>query len=274
MWRRARRVGVIAAAAILPSAAVYVYGLRLQPTASVSGWLLATTVLCLAAFGARKKMRTVPLGRASIWLHVHVVAGVVSLGLFAAHSLYRPDMGLKTPDGIFEVVLASVYLAAAGSGVVGFALTRLIPGRLTDRGAELIFERLPVYRRDLRERAQALVLQAAAEAESTALVDFYTRRLEGFFSAPQHFWFHLLQSRRPRYELRAEFETLHRYLGDRERSLSDDLARLAERKDEADHAHALQSVLKGWLTAHVVVTAALLVLTLAHVVIVYAYGAA
>ena len=171
-------------------------------------------------------------------------------------------------------MLATLYLAVAGSGIGGLALTRLIPARLTVRGDELIFERLPIRRRELRERAEAIVVEAASQAEATTLADFYAKSLAPFFAGPRHYWAHVTQSRRPLRLLTSELQALQRFLGEREKALAQELTALVEQKDAADHAQALQATLKVWLAAHVAVTGALLAFTLVHVIVVYAYGAA
>lgn len=242
--------------------------------AALTGWLLTLIVGGLAAFGVRRRLPTVPLGRASAWLRVHAYGGFASAAVFVAHACYRPDAGFNLPDGPFEAGLALLYIATAGSGMLGLTLVRVVPARLTVRGEDLIFERLPLYRRELRERAEALVLRAAAEAEHTTLADFYTRRLAEFFGAPRHYWHHLVQSRAPLHGLVSELESIQRYLGDREQAIAADLAALVERKDDVDYAAAMQGTLKGWLVAHLAATIALLVFTAAHIAIVYEFGAA
>ena len=249
-------------------------GLHFHSTSSLSGWLLAGTVVLLALFGVRKRLPAIPLGRASTWLRIHVDVGVISLATFGMHAWYKPQTGFQAPGGILEILLASAYLVTAASGIVGLGLSRLVPPILTAGGDELIFDRLPIYRRDLRERAEALVVQASADSGTTTLADFYQRALAGFFSGPKHFWQHVVQSPAPRVLLAHEFEAVHRYLNDRERELAGELARLVEKKAEADHARALQGVLRLWLAIHLALTGALLVLAVTHVVIVYRFGAA
>jgi hypothetical protein len=49
---------------------------------------------------------------------------------------------------------------------------------------------------------------------------------------------------------------------------------LVERKDRLDYAHALQSVLKGWLFVHMPATYGMILLALVHLLLVYAFGSA
>ena len=159
-WRRVRHAGLAVAVALAAGAGLWAYGLRLRPTATLSGWLLAATVVLLALFGVRKRLPAVPLGRASTWLRFHVDVGVVSVAVFVMHAWYKPDAGFQAPNGALEILLASAYVVTAGSGVLGLALSRKLAPRLTEGGDELLFDRLPIYRRDLRERAEALVVDS------------------------------------------------------------------------------------------------------------------
>ena len=269
-----RRAGLLALTTLTAGMLVgglWVYGLNLRPTAWVSGWLLAASVALLALFGVRKRISTFPLGRASTWLDLHLHVSVLSAVLFVAHAVYTPDAGFTVPRGSFEISLAIVYLITAASGVIGLMLSRLVPGRLAVNSEEFIFERLPVYRRELRERAEALVLQAAEQTEATTVPDLYSRRLASFFAAPRHLWHHLAQSDRPKHMLASELEGIRRYLNDRERVFADELGHLMAKKDEVDYARAMQGLLKVWLVAHVAATIALLVFVGAHVIILNAF---
>jgi peptidoglycan biosynthesis protein MviN/MurJ (putative lipid II flippase) len=55
---------------------------------------------------------------------------------------------------------------------------------------------------------------------------------------------------------------------------ADRLRRLVERKDQVDYAHALQTVLKGWLFVHIPATYGLILLAMLHVLLVYSFGGA
>ncbi len=116
-WRRAAHLGASVVAMVAIVAGIEVYGLRLHPTAALSGWLLAASVAVLASFGARKKLSTIPLGRASTWLRLHIDIGIVSLAMFAVHACYNADAGWHVPNGWLEQALAAAYLATVASGI-------------------------------------------------------------------------------------------------------------------------------------------------------------
>ncbi|HWE94891.1 MAG TPA: hypothetical protein VG269_13075 [Tepidisphaeraceae bacterium] len=237
----------------------------LRPDAFDSGWVLGVLVLLLAAYNLRKKLTFLPLGRSSTWLQLHIYLALLSVIAFAAHT------HLRLPRGPLEISLACLYLGVAGSGIAGLVLTRVLPVCLSTRGEEVIFERIPQFRRKLRILAEIAVLRSVTEADQTTLSDFYTRRLARFFGEPRNFWLHLFQSQRPRRRLLAELADLDRYLDPAEREIAADLRDLVEVKDDLDYHHTLQATLKGWLFVHLPLTYGLLLVGAVHVVVVHAF---
>ena len=237
----------------------------LRDTTLASGWILLAVMLFLASYNLRKKLTYPPLLNSATWLRLHVYVGVLSMVGFLWH------LGWRMPNGVFEGLLAAVYVSVVASGLAGLALSRLIPGRLTVRGEEVLFERIPMYRRQLRERAEVVIVESASESGTTTLSEFYALRLADFFYGPRHAWHHVVQSTRVITRMTNELRSLERYLNDREREALRELTELVEAKDGLDYHYTMQGVLKGWLFVHIPLTYLLLVLTAAHVIIVHAF---
>ena len=242
-----------------------VYTAALYDGAFLSGWLLLLTMLFLALYNIRKKIPVLPIGSSSAWLQLHVYAGWLAIVLFALH------VGLRVPDGWLETILAVLFVLVAGSGVVGLVLSRNLSRRLTRRGEEVIFERIPVFMARLRNEAEELVLRSTKEAESTTIADYYAARLMPFFDGPRNFTQHLRESNRSLFALLAGIGDIERYLSPKEREFSDALRQLVQKKDELDYHYALQATLKGWLFAHIPLTYTLLIFAALHLVLVYAF---
>ena len=83
---------------------------------------------------------------------------------------------------------------------------------------------------------------------------------------------HLLASNRASFALLAEIDERSRYLSETERVYADSLRDLVIRKDDLDFHFALQATLKGWLFVHAPLTYGLLIVSLVHLVLVYAFG--
>lgn len=230
----------------------------LHDTARASGWLLLTLIVFLAAYNLRKKLPFLPLGSASTWLQFHIYAGLLTAAVFGIH------IGWRIPGGAFEIVLAVLYATVFASGVAGLFLSRSFAKRCTTRGDEVMFERIPIYRKKLQSEAEALVLTFLAESDSSAVAQFYADRLEPFFARMRHFWQHLAQSNRPRVALLKEISAYERFLNEGEREAMRQLAGHVKKKDDLDYQFALQATLKYWLFGHVPLTYALLVFAVFH----------
>jgi hypothetical protein len=234
--------------------------------AYLSGWLLFALMLVLTFYNARKKLSFLPLLTSEGWLQFHIYAALLTAVLFFVHINY------KTPTGWFEGTLAWLYILVMLSGVFGLFASRDIPKRLTTRGGEVLFERIPGIRRQLQERAEGLALKSVGEVKSSTIADFYLRELKNFFDGTRNMVPHWFEVRTPLNLLLNKIADLNRYLNESERATMDEIAMLVRQKDGLDYHYALQLVLKLWLFVHIPLTYSLLLWTLAHVVLVFAFS--
>ena len=255
--RRAISLATLSGLSVLAIVAARVSSLRLIDTSLLTGWLLLALTFGLALFGARKKLPFLPLGRASTWLQLHVYAGLFTALVFLLHIRWR------VPNGTLEATLAVAFAVVVVSGVVGLLISRRYARRLTSRGQEVIFERIPALRRRLRDQAEELALAASGEG-ATAISDFYGRRLSDFFSGPRNVVLHLVESKRPRLQLTQDLAAFERYLNESDRRRTRELGELVLMKDDLDYHYALQGALKVWLFVHIPVTAVMLILAVFH----------
>ncbi len=231
-----------------------------------SGWALFLLMLVLTLYNGRKKLPFLPLGTSEGWLQFHIYAGFLTVTLFLVHIRFRP------PTGWFDIILAWLYVLVTGSGVAGLFVTRSIPKRLTTRGGEVLYERIPAIRRRLQEQAETLALRSTTEARSTTIADFYARHLQDFFDGPRNLALHLMEVRRPLNVLLNKISDLNRYLDTGERETLDKISQLVRQKDGVDYHYSLQLLLKGWLFIHIPLTYSLLIFSLMHIVLVYAFS--
>jgi len=82
----------------------------------------------------------------------------------------------------------------------------------------------------------------------------------------------LQESRGPINQLLADLNDLRRLLNETDAKVLDQLVTLTRQKDGLDYHYALQSSLKLWLFAHLPITYGLMLFTLWHIVLVYAYS--
>lgn len=263
MWRNITiSVALVVVLVFVESA----YDVALYRTGILSGWLLLAFVLFLTLFGARRKIRVLPIGSNASWLQFHIYIGWLSLALFLIHT------GFRVPNGWLEVTLALLFVLVAGSGVVGIALSRGFARRLTRHGEEVIFERIPIFLARIAAAAEDEVVQCTADSDSSTIADYHATQLAPFFSKPRNFFQHLLGSDRGLFSQLANLEHLDRYLNPREKVAASRLSLLVRKKEELDFHYALQATLKGWLFVHVPLTYGMLIFVAVHVVLVHAFS--
>lgn len=223
-----------------------------------TGYALYAAVLALSAYHLRKKLPGLPLGTSSGWLQTHLIIAIASAALFYLH------LGGRWPNGGLESVLAALYLATFGSGVLGFFLTRTIPKQLARTSEQFIYERIPRIRARVQQEARETVLDAVHATGALTLADFYADRLHGFLGRPRALRYVLWPTTRARSRLFSELTGIDRFLTEPERDASNRLFKLIRRKDNLDFHAARQGVLKAWLFGHLALTWGLLLLGLGH----------
>ncbi len=243
-----------------------IYASTLRNPSFLTGWTLFLTILFLACYQIRRRLPFLPLGSSSAWLQLHVYIGLVCAFLFGVH------VDWQVPDGPFETVLAIAFAFVVASGLVGWLLFRAVPPRLSVRGENVVYERIPIYRRKLATQAEALAINSVKDARSTTIADYYSDQLHSFFDRPRNFWRHAMLSGRPRTRLLNQMRGLERYLDAGECAVMDQLADLVRTKDDLDFQYAMQSLLRRWQFVHVPVSTVLLILILVHIVLVYAFS--
>jgi hypothetical protein len=232
----------------------------------LTGWVLLALMLLLTFYNGRKKIPFLPLISSRNWLQFHIYAGWFTLLLFLFHIRFR------VPTGRFEITLAILYGLVMVSGFVGLFISRTFPRRLTTRGGEVIFETIPVVRRNLRLRAEELALKSIPDVQASTVANFYSEELIPFFSGPKNLWSHVFEIRRPVNQLLKKIEDLNRFLNEKERTVMAQISDLVRQKDGLDYHHSLQFTLKIWLFTHIPLTYSLLIFSFVHVVLVYAFS--
>jgi hypothetical protein len=263
--RRVRSIGLTTM--VVGAVWVWVRALEraLGSSAFTTGYLLLAGVLFLAVYNARKKFPFLPLGTSATWLQWHLYIGIGSVGVFVLHA------GVPWPSGVLNSTLAVIYLATIASGLVGLFLTRTIPRQLARVGEEVIYERIPALRLQVRSQAGEAVLQSVTASGATMLADFYVDRLFDFFHRPRGAGYFIRPTTARRRSLMSELTAVRRYLSDQEQAACERLFALLRRKDDLDFHEARQRLLKGWLFVHIGLTYGLVALALLHGLLAFAF---
>ncbi len=264
--RRLRNLAIAGMMIGLIIAIDLLYDMSLRDSAFMNGWVLFAGMVLLAIFNLRKKLNILPLLRMAVWLQIHVYTGFICLLLFLLHT----DFAL--PNGPFEIILWILYVTMTASGMIGVLLSRLLPHRISARGERVIFERIPVLRAQIARDVEHLAMTSVKETRASTIADFYMAELAPYLQRPRHLLGHLLGATKPERRLHVAIRELERYLDERGRQILEEIDALVSAKADLDYQYAAQLTLKGWLFFHLPLNYGLMLFTLAHIVVVYAFA--
>ena len=224
-----------------------------------TGVVAGALVVALAAYAVLKRRRSgapaASVSRVRWHLIAHMMLGVVTVGVVAAHSrLHVP------PNAAGGLLLA--FVLASATGMLGGLAYRLVPPALSrvERRAMLV-EDLVGRARDCDERAFG-ALSGRSEASKAA----YARWLAPYARASLGGVVMLVARTTLREEqnrLRARVDRLRGASSEPLDGL-DDLVRLAVERRSLRAQGILHAVLRAWIPAHVVAVAVTAVLLVAH----------
>jgi len=263
--RRVGRLAFVGLAAALAVAGHYGSQVALRDTQALTGWLLFGLMVLLAFYNVRKKFPVPPMLKSRHWLQFHIYAGLLTGVVFIAHA------GITFPNGVFEWWLGLFFLLVFGSGVVGLYISRTFPHRITAKGGEAHFERIPELRRKIAENVENLAEESIVSTNSNAIATFYTTRLRDFFSGPEHIFRHLFGFAPPVNRMLAAIRDQYRYMNEEERNILSEISDYVIEKDRLDHHYALGLALRLWLFVHLPLTYGLMVMSIVHITLAYAF---
>ena len=108
--------------------------------------MLLAAILFLGLYNVRKKLPMLPWTTSAGWLQVHLYVGLATSVLFGLH------LGWRLPHGFLDTVLAGLFVSTFASGLLGLYWTRTLPSKLARVSEEVIYERIPLLRSQLRDR--------------------------------------------------------------------------------------------------------------------------
>lgn len=223
----------------------------------VLGWIAIALSVMAATLSIRKRLAYQGVGRLSSWLGVHMYTGTVAAFAVLYHS------GFQVGGQLTASLLAAFWLTAV-SGILGLWLSNKLPPLLT------AIEETPAIIEELRAtRAECLrgllELARAGSGEFRMLVE--KRLLKESVS-----WKRILRFYRNRSTVALELPAFQKELEAAlqefkvpDRSTVPRAAEYALRVNKMNAELFLQRVLRGWLTLHMVCTAAMFGLAAVHI---------
>ena len=256
---------------------VWIYGNGLRDPRYLDGWVLAGGMLMQLYFHIAIKTASLTPKSAMRWRKIHIFLGYVLVAAFVSHS----DFSL--PDTGFEWALWASFVLVTLSGIFGAYLAwSLKAKRRIDEGVS--YDRIPTLCAELARAVDAAVAETEPGAAQIALPglpalphdawikDLYADHLRGFFQGPRNFTSHLIGSQRPLKRLTGEIDNLSRYVDQQGREKLAALKTLVIEKDRLDFARVYLGLTRAWLFVHVPVTYALIVLSVLHILVAYAFS--
>lgn len=241
------------------------FEVRLLDPVFVSGWVLVAVMAFQLVMRIKNRFPSLVPGTALVWTRRHTATGLFGLLVFAHH------VGYSLPDTGFELALFIIFSAVAGSGLVGLYLTTVLPHKIEEGAASGKFEDLSALSAEIAEAARRLVALSVERTGSRVFLELYTSQLHNFFERPHHAVSHLNGSRKPLQRLEFEIDQAEGRAGADLDSLVSEFKTLVRAKYALDGRHAHERALGAWLYIHLPMSYALIVLTILHTCIVYAF---
>ena len=253
---------------------VWIYGNALRDPRYLDGWVLAGGMSLQLSFHIAIKTASLSPKSTARWRKIHIFIGYLLIAAFISHSNFT------LPDTGFEWALWAAFVLVALSGIFGTYLAWSLQAKhgIDER---IGYDRIPTRRAELARHALAAVAKIDPAAAAIGLpappydawiMDLYTTRLRDFLQGQRNFTAHLVGSQRPLKRLTDEIDNLSRYVDQRSQEKLAAIRNLVVEKDRLDFARVYLGLTKGWLFVHVPVTYALMVLTVLHVLVVYAFS--
>lgn len=266
MRGRAWKIAITIVAILIFAGIDYLYGMSLRNPKYLNGWVLIIGMIFLTVLNFRKKLSMLPIGKAETWVQFHIYVGFFTVFAFLTHVKFT------LPNGAMEWAMWVLFWLVALSGVLGAYMSRVWPGRLEQHGERILFERIPTFRAQLANEAESLAMASVQDAASMTISNFYVETLHEFFQRPRNLLAHLRSSARPVSRLTEELEKLERYVDPPQVETLKSIRDLVLAKDNLDYQYAQQGSLKVWLFVHIPATYSLILLSLFHVALMYAYS--
>ncbi len=217
------------------------------------GVVAAAGYVFAAAYPWRR--RASRLAPARVWTQAHVYLGSLA---FLAALLHA---GLARPQGLVATALLLLSGWTTLTGLLGTALQKWIPSRLTEGlRVEVLLERIEELRARLVADADARMAGAGE-----VLSRHYRQELRPKLARPMPAWSYLIEVRAGREQTLEPLRRLAGFVPAADKTRIDDLTGLHIEKLELDAHLTLQRLLRGWLVLHAPPSGVLLGLVAFHV---------
>ena len=242
----------------------------------LDGWVLAGGMSLQLYFHIAVTARSLSPRAAARWRRFHILLGYLLIPTFILHCDYA------FPDTALEWALWSCFVFISLSGLFGIYIAWSLKSR--DATVQSVgFDRIPVRRAELARDLHAIVHTAHPAAASTALPpppydawirELYADCLRDFFAKRPSLPGRLIGARHRLNRVMDAIDNLSGFVDEPSQKKLALIKSLVVEKDRLDAAHVALGLSRGWLLIHVPATYMLIVLTVVHVLVVYAFSSA
>ena len=246
----------------------------------IAGYAMMLFALLL---GARKRIRSVRIGRAYWWLQGHVWFGLLSFPIIVLHGGFKPQFW----GGALTQWIMWIFLIVWLSGIIGLVLQKVVPNRLLNSvPMETIYEQIEHIIGQLKREAENIVQLVEEKTQddpydldndgstTTAVMPRVSveagAKIAGFYRAQV---VPILNVKMPpgavlagERQASAAFAQLRDTVPPAMRKAVDDLADICEERRQLARQKKLHHALHGWLFFHVPLSYALMVLGTVHAI--------
>lgn len=217
-------------------------------------------LLCL--LGVRRRLPFWPLGSVSAWTQFHLYLGFFTTAIYVLH------VPTLIAGGMFESILAGLFLMVSASGFYGLFASRSLPKKLTAVEGQHRFDRISWTRQQIADAGASACASIEESSAHQVLGTFYREVLSPFFGTSPPLAYVILPNGNRRRRLLGDLRELDRYLENDGRKIAGQLAALVRRRDDLDYQFALQLRLRCWVVVHSVLSLVLLIASMIHVLLV------
>ncbi|MFA9475939.1 MAG: hypothetical protein ACERJ2_15430 [Filomicrobium sp.] len=257
-------ITVLAFASIWWLAETYYFSLR-DPK-FLDGWILFAGMAAQLLFHIRRNVGVSRRLHDARRTQTHIVIGFVVIGAFAVHT------GTGLPDAFLEWALWGLFVLVVVSGIVGSYLMVAVPVKIEQHSTPVAFEDIAKRRLELAQQAEVLATTAEDAESLRAIWQLYSTKLRRFFNGPKNLVAHLKGSKLPLKRLCHQIETAELVSDELDRKTLQSLKGLVVEKNDLDFQQAHLGLLRAWTFVHVPATYGLIVLTILHIAVVYAFS--
>ncbi|MCB1484130.1 MAG: hypothetical protein KDJ17_04465 [Hyphomicrobiaceae bacterium] len=253
---------------------VFLYGNALRDPRYLDGWILAGGMGLQIYFHIAVKCGWLSAKSAKRWRKLHIYTGLALIAVFFSHTQ------TSLPDTSFEWALWLSFVLITLSGLVGILIASAIKAarranQPTSR--ELIQARLAELARDV----EAVLPRADSSRAPPGLPgspddiwtkDLYDKHLKDYFAQGRFSWRRLNGGQKAHRSITYEIDHLAHYASASSKERLAAIRKLVEERRRLDAAYRLVILSDAWPFIHVPLTYALTVLTVLHVLVVYAFA--